>query len=236
MVTSLAVAAGQRLFEGPRLVVDICTALLSWATFSLTHALLTYGVFRRLSGEILRQATSRAFPRRRLVRVLAATDGPTWAIMLGFFSLVGVTPLLLVPDLRRSGPLVTMAALVVIGSWVDVVVCYAVHYALVDRNGQMLDFPGDHPRVFSDYLYLAVATQATFGTTDVTPGDATYAPPPRPAGLLLQHGAGGDPDLAAGGLILSRAGWAAGARAAGGAWAQARAGSARCHGRPPLPT
>ncbi|MDO5286474.1 MAG: DUF1345 domain-containing protein [Actinomycetia bacterium] len=109
-----------------------------------------------------------SLPRRRLVRVLAATDGPTWAIMLGFFSLVGVTPLLLVPDLRRSGPLVTMAALVVIGSWVDVVVCYAVHYALVDRNGQMLDFPGDHPRVFSDYLYLAVATQAAFGTTDVT--------------------------------------------------------------------
>lgn len=177
MVTSLAVAAGQRLFEGPRLVVDICTALLSWATFSLTHALLTYGVFRRLSGEILRQATSRAFPRRRLVRVLAATDGPTWAIMLGFFSLVGVTPLLLVPDLRRSGPLVTMAALVVIGSWVDVVVCYAVHYALVDRNGQMLDFPGDHPRVFSDYLYLAVATQATFGTTDVTPGVRSPATP-----------------------------------------------------------
>ena len=45
---------------------------------------------------------------------------------------------------------------------------YAVHVARLDAVGGGLRFPGDdEERAFSDYLYLALAVQASFGPSDV---------------------------------------------------------------------
>lgn len=56
----------------------------------------------------------------------------------------------------------------VAASWINVAVCYAIHYARADLADGGLEFPGkDHPS-FVRYLYLGISVQATFGTTDVS--------------------------------------------------------------------
>ncbi|MGD9529533.1 DUF1345 domain-containing protein [Pseudonocardia sp.] len=65
---------------------------------------------------------------------------------------------------------VTVAVALVVVGWVCVVVSFAVAYHADDlvEAGQALDFPGDGPPQWADYVYFAVAVMATFGTTDVT--------------------------------------------------------------------
>lgn len=56
----------------------------------------------------------------------------------------------------------------VAASWLDVLVAYAIHYARMDARAPRFSFPGEQAREFVDYLYLALAVQTTFGTTDVS--------------------------------------------------------------------
>lgn len=60
-------------------------------------------------------------------------------------------------------------ALVVVGR-VCVVVSFAVAFHADDlvEDGRALEFPGEDPAEWADYVYFAVSVMTTFGTTDVT--------------------------------------------------------------------
>nr|WP_240895389.1 DUF1345 domain-containing protein [Kineococcus siccus] len=61
-----------------------------------------------------------------------------------------------------------MTALLVLAAWATMVVTYAADYARRQAVSPGLDFPGEQPAGFADYLYFSAAVSTTFGTTDVT--------------------------------------------------------------------
>ncbi|MFT3876624.1 MAG: DUF1345 domain-containing protein [Propioniciclava sp.] len=58
-----------------------------------------------------------------------------------------------------------VSVLMVIAAWLSVTIAYAVRYARI--GAESLAFPGDPPDTLADYLCLAFAAQAAFGTADV---------------------------------------------------------------------
>lgn len=60
-------------------------------------------------------------------------------------------------------------ALAIGGSWLYVWVSFAIHYARMDHEHPgSIRFVDDSPRQFSDYLYMSLMVQCTFGPTDAT--------------------------------------------------------------------
>ncbi len=101
--------------------------------------------------------------------LLGVSDAPSFGRQLAVVALVGVGAILAVPELRAEPFFRLLAAVVVVASWVNLLVTYAVHYARLDATAEVgFDFPGRDPRTLWDYLYFAMAVQTTFGTTDVT--------------------------------------------------------------------
>lgn len=149
-----------------RSVIQVCSI---WALLSLFHALLFYLAFRGVRGPALEEAVDIAFPpgTPRGMDRFFGVSGPWWSVSLATLALVGIIPVIVDPRLRAHPPLLAAAAALVAASWVDVVVTCAMHYARLDRRGDMLQFPDDDPRSLTDYLYVSVCSQATFGTTDV---------------------------------------------------------------------
>ncbi len=156
--------------------------LAVWVGLSLVHALLTGYAFTGRAGADLAAAGRRVNPprtgRRRtgwrtwpIVRHLfRVEDAPSFSVTLALCALVGVGGLALEADLRKSQALVAVGMVLVVVSWLNVVVMYALQYARMDNDGpeRVFAFPGDDDeRRFGDYFYIALGTQATFGMTDV---------------------------------------------------------------------
>jgi uncharacterized membrane protein len=89
-------------------------------------------------------------------------------VHVSILALLAVGGILVTPALRGSQSVLVVALVMVAGSWVNVLVAYGVHYARLDARTRGFSFPGGQEREFVDYLYLAVAVQTTFGTTDVS--------------------------------------------------------------------
>lgn len=141
-------------------VVGALGVVLTWALLVGSHAILTFRAFNGLSGEQLEEAIEASSSSRDVERTR-----PSWSVQVSSMALIVVALLLLLPSWRAEPGLVVLALVMVAASWADMVISFALHYAAVD--GGSLDFPGDEPRTFSDYLYLAVTVQATFGLPDV---------------------------------------------------------------------
>lgn len=135
--------------------------VLTWALLVGLHALLTWRAFGGLSGPRLQEALDDSGAQRE-----ATSLRPSWSVQVSAMALVVVTLLVLLPWWREHAVVLTLALVMVAASWLDMVVSFALHYAAIDRGD--LDFPGDESRTFSDYLYLAVTVQATFGLPDVS--------------------------------------------------------------------
>ena len=155
------------LDPGLSIILVLC---LTAASFSMCHGVATYLAFRGLSGDDLNRAMTDAVPPRKnkFSTILVGSDGPVWSVSIALVAMFGVLFVLTVPGLRLPPVVIGVTIMMVIASWVDVAVTYAAYYARLDRHRTALIFPDDHARNFSDYLYLAFAVQATFGTTDVS--------------------------------------------------------------------
>ncbi|WP_460770280.1 DUF1345 domain-containing protein [Mariniluteicoccus flavus] len=92
---------------------------------------------------------------------------------MSFVALVAAVWLAVANQGRPGAVLLVSGVVAVIGSWVNVLMTYAVHYARLDARHRCLGFHDDGEREFSDYVYLAGAAQMTFGTTDVETRSAT---------------------------------------------------------------
>jgi uncharacterized membrane protein len=89
-------------------------------------------------------------------------------VQVSVLAIIVVGALVVVPALRVSPIFLGSSVVMVAASWVDVVIMFAVHYARVDAQTGGLRFPDDEEPDFQDYLYVALAVQTTFGSTDVT--------------------------------------------------------------------
>lgn len=154
-------------------------SLIAWNVFTVTFLATTWLHFRELSGSELRGALLQDRAERgwwgRLLRVrgartvLAGGDAPSFAAQVAFLALMAVGLLLLHPRLRGDSLVLAGAGLLVVGSWVMMLVAYAVHYARLDHEHHALTFPDDdEDRAFSDYVYIATSVQTTFGVTDLS--------------------------------------------------------------------
>lgn len=143
-----------------------------WIGFALSHALVTWWAFRAREGEELRTAlrVGDGWERQRAWWRLIGSDGPMWAIGIAFTAMVALGVLLGFKSVRGVDMLLA-AGLLVLASWLDVMITFAALYARLDlgKAGPMLRFPDDErPRVFSDYVYVAITVMATFGVSDAS--------------------------------------------------------------------
>ena len=152
-------------------------SLAIWAGFAGVHARLTWHTFGRLTGA--RLAAGVRYERRKMARrsrlsrwLWTGGDSPSYAVSMAGLALIGVIALMANGDLRQDANVQIAAAALVAMSWLDVLVTYAVHYARLDEHQRIVRFADDHERTFTDYLYLAVMVQTTFGVTDVALRDS----------------------------------------------------------------
>lgn len=149
------------------------TVLAGWAAFVLLHAALTGFAFDGLEEDALAAAIRRArrdrtgaLPRRTASHLLAGSgDGPSWSVQMSVVALLVVVALALSPQLQGNPLLTGLGLLLVAGCWLDVMIMYALHYARLDSSDGGLEFAGDDPKCFADYVHLAIGVQ-TLGTAD----------------------------------------------------------------------
>lgn len=154
----------------PWTVVD--GLLVGLAVYQLLYVLLTLVVYLPAGPDVIARAAAAMPPRGPVHRWLLLTEpGAGAALAVGLGAMV--TAVVVLPqtaDLPSGLPqpvLVALGIVLVITAWATMVVTYAIDYLRRDVLAGGLRFAGDEPRVFGDYLYVAVAVATTFGTTDV---------------------------------------------------------------------
>ena len=101
-------------------------------------------------------------------RWLQAGAGAEVAVTFSALALLAAVGLAATDVSSTSVGFTAVTAAVVVSAWVTVVVAYAADYARRDCAAGGLEWPGEAPRGFGDYLYFSAAVSTTFGTTDVT--------------------------------------------------------------------
>lgn len=145
--------------DGRNVVAPLGT-VMTWALLVGVHAVLTVRGFGGLRGAQLEEALAASGAARDAERLR-----PSWSVQVSAMALVVVALLVAVPSWREHPVLLVLALVMVMASWADMVVAFALHYAAIDDGG--FAFPGEEERCFSDYVYLALTVQATFGLPDV---------------------------------------------------------------------
>lgn len=165
-------AALRSLEQTGVLRIAVASVLSGWAAFSLTHYVLCWAAYRGSAGADLRArllADPSQVPRqRRLARAVLGSSSHSFALNASGMSLLGVILLVLYPDLRRDVLLLLVGVALVVTSWLDMAMAYAVQYARSDLTEGGLAWPGESEQHFADYEYFSCGVQSTLGTTDVT--------------------------------------------------------------------
>ena len=149
---------------------QLLVVLTTMVAYFAIYALLTWLAFRHLEGRELERVLRATRTRRTADKLSLALSGggaTSWSVSAALLSL-GVVVLIAFQPFLRADPLVLLAGgLLVVTSWVVVSVTFAVHYLRTDADRGGLDFPGDEPRAFSDYVYLALQISTTYSSSDV---------------------------------------------------------------------
>lgn len=167
------------VIPGPRDVAAVASDLLVvWLIlYFFGYSLLTVLVFHLAPPKKV-EAWARTEERGTWMQryVYGTAPGPGMSISVGVASLL--VALLWLPgtvtipsaftDTVRMG----LGIVLVVTAWVTVAVSFTIAYLAEDlqSSGEALGFPDgsrDVSRPLTDYVYLAVAVSATFGTTDV---------------------------------------------------------------------
>lgn len=154
--------------------LSVMVGSLFWAmtVYGIVYVAMTVLVLRRGRGEQLRQWLVRTDPdrnrnERRLQRL--AGGGPTaYAITISVIAVAAVLILVQRPDLAHSWQVWVGAVGTVVSAWAVVMTAFAVRYSQLWANGEGLDYPGDGPDTFSDFLYVSIQLSTTFATSDVS--------------------------------------------------------------------
>ncbi len=149
--------------------------LIVTAVSSVFYVSLTWAVLKAASPAQLRVWLEATRPRTRLARWGATLSGtgPAVAMQWSVLATAAVLVFLVWPELLSDSVTMVLCVVVVATAWIVTVMAYAVHYARFDQLTGAFAFPDQTPRVFMDYVYLAVQVQSTFGTSDVSVTDST---------------------------------------------------------------
>ncbi|MEU8752769.1 DUF1345 domain-containing protein [Streptomyces chartreusis] len=141
--------------------------------YLFTYLVLTVPAFSTASEERIRNWAERSDRGTVLQRyVLGTAPGPGVSLFIAAAALV-------VAVVWRPGhlgsrfpvePRVLTALALVVMAWVCVCVSFAVTFQADNllENERGLEFPGDRPAAWADYVYFALSVMTTFGTTDVS--------------------------------------------------------------------
>lgn len=156
---------------------------IAWFIASVTYALATALVYRRLRGDELRRvalATDARHGRRRLALILSLGDEISSPVVAVVIALAGVVYLVVQPSFSSSGALIVPAVLGLVGTWLTMVVSFAMAYLRAWARSGALRFPDEEEptsehardavrdeRRYSDFFYVAVQFATTFAGSDV---------------------------------------------------------------------
>ena len=176
LVTSVAALGPSTLLLvwldwGPDVPQWLVYLLLYWSVWGVMQVAAIALVLGRGDAETFAARIRGSQPKRRSIsrELLDMGDGAVSlgaqlsVVMLGLTLYICVTP-----SLRTETVAIVLAAVAVVVSWLVTAFSYAVEYARANTLRPGLEFPGSDPPGFSDYLYLAIGMNATFGTTDVS--------------------------------------------------------------------
>ncbi|MFS0703378.1 DUF1345 domain-containing protein [Cellulomonas sp. 179-A 9B4 NHS] len=168
---AIVLVLGLRDDDGrPWTVVD--SVLVVLGAYQLLYVALTLAVYLPAPATAVTRAAA-AMPRRGLVHrwLLVAEPGAGAALSVGAGAMAAAVVVLPqagdLPSALPAALLVAICLLLIVTAWATMVLTYAVDYLRRDAADGGMRFPGDGPRVFTDYLYVAVSVGTTFGTTDV---------------------------------------------------------------------
>ncbi|MFF8344965.1 DUF1345 domain-containing protein [Cellulosimicrobium funkei] len=165
------------LAEGPLglddRTVPVAAGLLVWVVLAGLSCTLTCVAFAGRRGPDLERALLRAHPDGRgRVRTLLLGGGSTaWSVQFAVMALLVGFALAQGVAWAAAPALTVLGVAVIVVSWVAVLVSHTVHYARRDvaaGDGLGFAFPGEGPRAYADYVYLAAGVSTTFSTADVT--------------------------------------------------------------------
>ncbi|MFC9592134.1 DUF1345 domain-containing protein [Streptomyces sp. NPDC056944] len=149
---------------------DVCVLLL--LTYLFPYLMLTTVAFATASPERVRAWARRETRGTVLQRYVYGTaPGPGVSIFISAAALVvavvwrpGHIGSSFEPAARAS-----VALVMVVLAWVCVAVSFAVAFQADNlvEDERALEFPGEEPPIWADYVYFAFAVMTTFGTTDV---------------------------------------------------------------------
>lgn len=166
LLTAVIVTGWTTVDSSMRAYAVLLGCIVAWGLVSGIHAWIAYRAFAKLEGEGLEEALGEPHGNPEDGRWFRA-DLATTSMQLSALALVVVGLLSFLQGVRAQTGLVAAGLVMVATSWINVAVCYAIHYARVDLARGGLDFLGEGRASFVRYLYFAVSVQATFGTTDV---------------------------------------------------------------------
>jgi len=153
--------------------VPVAAGLLAWAVLSGLYCTLTCVAFAGRRGRALERALLDAHPdgRGRARRLLLGGGSAAWSVQFAVMALLVGVALAQGSAWAAVPGMTVLGVAVIVASWVTVLVSYTVHYARRDvaaGGAGGFGFPGDGPRAFADYVYLAAGVSTTFSTADVT--------------------------------------------------------------------
>jgi uncharacterized membrane protein len=139
--------------------------MVYWNTLALFYLSLTWFVILRLPRGQLREVAIEQDQHREWGLLLVAA-GSLYAL------LAGVVMLPRPEEFDSRGPklLMILCGIGVATAWFVTHTAHAIHYAhryFTEGESKALDFPGEEPTSYRDFVYFALSIGTTFGTTDV---------------------------------------------------------------------
>ncbi|MFC8922193.1 DUF1345 domain-containing protein [Cellulosimicrobium sp. NPDC057127] len=160
----------------------LAAALGFGVVVAVTFCVLSVAAFSGLRGRPLREALERSVPRWRWSAWAIGGGAAAWSVQFSVLALGVGVGLARGTGAVEDPVVVVLGVALVLSAWATVLVSYTLHYARLDagvgRGGRGLDagprlaFPGDGPRAFADYVYVAAHVSTSFSTGDVTVLDA----------------------------------------------------------------
>lgn len=142
----------------------------AWTIFCAVYIALSVFSFGRSDAERLRKDLAASAPRDTgWARFWWGVNGggAVWWALAGAVATFITLVELAISRASVSPGVAVLAVVVAVASLALIVVAFAVNYARDDATGGGLQFPGDEPPRFVDYIYFAAQVSTTFGGSDV---------------------------------------------------------------------
>ena len=143
-------------------------ALIGWDAGALVYLLFTWQVFLTANEEEVRGHCDREDERRGVILALVLL-----AILAALGAIVAALIAVRGPEKDQTNLVAALAGVTLITSWVVLQSIFTAHYAhrhfqatIKGGPGAGFQFPGEAPRTYMDFVYLAVCIGATAQISD----------------------------------------------------------------------